>query len=133
MDKKAQWALVGAAWFLAGTVALFGWLAWQRFGVQKDPAAALRPAADGTVRCPVTGEALQALSSTPQLVYQGQTYYFSAAKDAEGRDARTRFLMQPELYLHPSAVTPIPDVPAPAASASAPATPAPAPAAPTHG
>jgi YHS domain-containing protein len=126
MDKKAQWALVGAAWFLAGTVALFGWLAWQRFGVQKDPLAAFHPAADGSVRCPVTGETLQAVSSTPQIVYQGQTYYFSTAKDGEGRDARTRFLMQPDLYLHPGAVTPVPEMPAAAAPAPAPATPAPA-------
>jgi YHS domain-containing protein len=103
MEKKAQWALVGAAWFLAGTIALFGWLAWQRFGVEKDPLAAFAPAADGTVRCPVTGEKLQAVSGTPQVVYQGRTYYFSGAKDPEGQDARTRFLMDPERYLHPGA------------------------------
>lgn len=114
MDKKAQWALVGAAWFMAGTVAVVSWKAWQRFGVERDPFAAFQVAEDGTVRCPVTGEKLQALSSTPQVVYLGKTYYFSGAKDGEGRDARTRFLMQPDLYLHPGAVTPLPAAPAPA-------------------
>jgi YHS domain-containing protein len=106
MDKKAQWALVGAAWFMALTVAGLGWLAWQKFGATKDPLAAFVPAGDGSVRCPVTGEKLQALSGTPQVNYQGRTYYFSGAVDGEGRDARTRFLMEPERYLHPQTAAP---------------------------
>jgi YHS domain-containing protein len=103
MDKKAEWALVGAAWFLALSVAGLGWLAWRHFGPPPDPAEAWQVASDGTARCPVTGESVPAEAATPQLDYQGQVYYFSASKDAEGRDARTRFLMDPESYLRPAA------------------------------
>lgn len=103
MDKKAQWALVGAAWFMAFSVAGLGWLAWQRFGPEPDPAKAYIVRSDGTAMCPVTRESVQAVSSTPQVDYQGLVYYFSTAKDAEGRDARTRFLMDPESFLRPAA------------------------------
>ena len=103
MDKKAQWALVGAAWFLALSVAGLGWLAWRRFGPPPDPSLAWQVASDGTARCPVTGESVQAVSATPKVDYQGKVYYFSASTDADGRDARTRFLMDPESYLHPKA------------------------------
>lgn len=103
MDKKAEWALVGAAWFLALSVAGLGWLAWSHFGPRPDPAKAFVVQTDGRARCPVTGEWVQAVSTTPQVDYQGQIYYFSSDKNADGQDARTRFLMAPESYLHPAA------------------------------
>jgi len=107
VDRKAQWSLVAAAWFIALNVAVFGFLIWRRVG----PAAAaaplttqsLVPQANGSVRCPVTGESLQIRADTPTVNYRGQTYYFSTAKDANGLDARTRFLMDPEHYVSPSA------------------------------
>jgi YHS domain-containing protein len=107
MDKKAQWALVGAAWFLSLTVAGLGWLAWERFGkAAADPSQAFIEVSGGRVRCPVTGESVMAVSATPHVDLGGQTYYFSAALDGEGHDARTRFLMDPDKYLHPSSPAP---------------------------
>lgn len=105
MDKKAEWSLVGAAWFLALSVGGFGYLAWRRLGPAA-PAASTAPAADawglkadGTARCPVTGEILRVVSSTPQVDYLGHVYYFSLATDSQGLDARTRFLMDPDSFL----------------------------------
>ena len=110
MDKPVQWALVGAAWFLAGSVAVFGFLTWQRLGAVRTPAAtegvatgssspwALQP--DGTALCPVTGQRVQVGPGTPTVTYLGNTYYFSGDKDASGQDARTRFLMDPDSWLH---------------------------------
>lgn len=103
MDKKAQWALVGAAWFLALSVAALGWLAWRGLaGPGAAPLGAAGAVRGGLARCPVTGESVQALSSTPQVDYLGTVYFFSTARDGEGRDARTRFLMDPGAYLKPA-------------------------------
>lgn len=102
MDKKAEWALVGAAWFLAVSVAGLGWLAWRHFGPPPDPHKLYAVRSDGSAICPVTGEKVQAVPETPHVDYQGQVYYFSQAKDAEGREARIRFLMDPESFLHPA-------------------------------
>ncbi|MGH7441502.1 MAG: hypothetical protein ACREKE_02385 [bacterium] len=107
MDKPAQWALVGAAWFLALAVALFGFLCWQRLGharpVLVSEAAVATAAAPSppvqTAVCPVTGEHIVVGPDTPQVVYLGRTYYFSADRDAQGNDARTRFLMNPDAWL----------------------------------
>jgi hypothetical protein len=110
MDKPAQWALVGAAWFLAVSVALFGFLAWQRLGhAQPSPAGgAVSYAAqgDGTAVCPVTGERLQVGPDTPTVTYLGHAYYFSTDKDAQGEDARTRFLMDPDGWIKRSGQQP---------------------------
>lgn len=114
MDKPAQWALVGAAWFLAVSVAVFGFLTWQRMGAVRAPSGPLAATAgatagstspwalqsDGTAVCPVTGQRLQVGPDTPTVSYLGNTYYFSADKDASGADARTRFLMDPDSWLH---------------------------------
>jgi hypothetical protein len=117
VDKPAQWALVGAAWFLAVSVAVFGFLAWQRLGAVRPqagppaasvagPAAAAGSASpwalqpDGTALCPVTGQRVQVGPDTPTVTYLGNTYYFSGDKDASGQDARTRFLMDPDSWLH---------------------------------
>jgi|GEM_PF-3041963 YHS domain-containing protein len=104
MEKRAQWALVGAAWFFALSVAGLGFMAYRR--LNSPPAAAAAPPAstwglrsDGTALCPVTGEVLQVVSSTPRVDYVGAVYYFSADKDGQGLDARMRFLMDPERYL----------------------------------
>ena len=102
MDKKAEWALVGAAWFLAISVAVFGWLAWRHFGPPPSNAPAWTVASDGTARCPVTGKRVAAVPETPHVDYQDHTYYFAADKDEQGLDARTRFLMDPEAWLHRS-------------------------------
>ena len=103
MDKKAQWSLVGAAWVAALSVAVFGYLNWRRTAPSAAQAQAsaesLVPQANGTVRCPVTGELLQVGPGTPTVDYRGQVYYFSTSKDAQGNDARTRFLMDPDRYL----------------------------------
>jgi len=104
MDKPAQWALVGAAWFLALSVALFGFLAWQGLGHGAPPrgpqdSTALALQSDGTALCPVTGQRVLVGLDTPKLTYLGRTYYFSSDKDAEGQDARTRFLMDPDAWL----------------------------------
>ena len=104
MDKKAQWALVGAAWFLALAVGVLGWLAWRHFlAPQPSPAAAYALQADGSAVCPVTGKKLAVDDKTPRVDYQGTVYYFAADVDAEGRDARTRFLMAPDTFLRPPA------------------------------
>jgi YHS domain-containing protein len=106
MDKKAQWALVGAAWFLALSVAGLGWLAWSHFGRTENSTAGFTTVTNGQVHCPVTGESVQAVSSTPHVSYMGVTYYFSTAADGDGHDARTRFLMDPESFLHPKVAAP---------------------------
>ncbi|HTB22256.1 MAG TPA: hypothetical protein VK914_06085 [bacterium] len=106
MDRPAQWALVGAAWFLALSVAVFGYLAWQRLervapsSPQETAAAAVWAVqSDGTALCPVTGERVSVGPDTPRVTYLGRTYYFSGEKDSSGVDARTRFLMDPESWL----------------------------------
>jgi YHS domain-containing protein len=105
MDKPVQWALVGAAWFLALSVALFGYLAWQRTGSAAPAAAGSAAqwsvASDGTAQCPVTGKRIQVGPATPKVVYMGKTYYFADDKDDQGNDARSRFLMDPDSYLKP--------------------------------
>lgn len=112
MDKPAQWALVAAAWFLALAVALFGFLAWQRLGrvrlpvpaaaapaTPASPAGAGQPPVPATAVCPVTGRTVTVGPDTPRVTYRGRTYYFSTDTDAQGNDARTRFLMNPESWL----------------------------------
>lgn len=107
MDKKAQWALVGAAWFLALSVAVLGYLGWRHFSPGlSDPGAAYALQADGQALCPVTRKPVQVSEATPKVVYQERTYYFSGDTDSEGRDARTRFLMDPEAYLRPAGARP---------------------------
>lgn len=106
MDKKALWSLVGAAWFAALSVGVFGYLIWRHGATQGQPgpltAQSLVPS-NGSVRCPVTGELLTLGPDTPTVNYRGQIYYFSLSKDANGLDARTRFLMDPDRYLSPTA------------------------------
>jgi len=111
MDKPVQVALVGAAWILALGACTLGFLAWQRGqdGAAAPPSApsqAGAPAAGGyavnpagQAACPVTGQLLTVTSATPRVVYRGETYYFSGDRDAQGNDARTRFLMDPESFL----------------------------------
>jgi hypothetical protein len=98
VDKKAQWALVGAAWFLALTMAGLAWMLWRHFVPAAQPPV-WSVAADGTARCPVTGKRVPAVPETPHVDYLGHIYYFAPDKDAEGNDARTRFLMDPERWL----------------------------------
>ena len=138
MEKPAQWALVGAAWFMALTVAVIGFLAWRHFEAASAPAAPLgadAPLVDGaTAICPVTHEKVVVGPSTPRLIYMNQVYYFSATADAAGIEPKRRFLLNPEAYVHPGAApaTPVdvPDAQAPAPAAPAP-TSVPAAAAPT--
>ena len=100
MDKKAEWALVGAAWFLALSVAALGWLAWRHFNPKPaDPAAVYALHEDGFALCPVTGQRLHVDDSTPKVDYMDHVYYFSKDVDAQGHDARTRFLMDPDSFL----------------------------------
>lgn len=102
MQKKAEWALVGAAWFLAVSVAVLGFLGyrhWVATPAGAPPASTWALHSDGTALCPVTGEVLKVVSATPQVNYLGTVYYFSGDKDAQGLDARTRFLMDPESFL----------------------------------
>jgi hypothetical protein len=121
MEKPAQWALVAAAWFLALTVALLGWLAYRRFIALPAAAAAAVAGAEAPLApgasavCPVTKQTVTVGPETPSVVYQGRVYYFSDEKDAAGHSAKTRFLMDPQAYLGGSAA------PAPETGASAPA------------
>ena len=111
MDKPAQWALVGAAWFLALSVAILGFLTWRHFvpsGVAPmasaelgGSAAELAPGA--TAVCPVTGQKLVISATTPKVIYKDRVYYFSDQPDAAGVLPKRRFLMDPEAVLHPGA------------------------------
>lgn len=109
MDKPAQWALVGAAWFLALSVALLGFLALRHFEAK----SALTPATAGSLGelapgssavDPVTGATLTVGPDTPRVVYQDRVYYFSNVSDAAGILPKRRFLMDPENYVHPGLV-----------------------------
>lgn len=108
MDKPAQWALVGAAWFLAISVAVLGFLAWRHLagGIEVAPALQGSEAAlaiGATAICPVTGQKVVVGPNTPHVVYQNRVYYFSDQADAAGLLPRRRFLMDPEAILHPGA------------------------------
>jgi hypothetical protein len=110
MEKPAQWALVGAAWFLALTVAAIGFFAWRTFeanGLAKPSSAAAQPGAEAplqdgaTAICPVTHETVVVGPSTPRVVYMDRVYYFSNTQDLAGHDPKRRFLMDPESFVHP--------------------------------
>jgi hypothetical protein len=112
MEKPAQWALVGAAWFMALTVAAISFFAWRTFEANaqaKPAAAAAQPGAEAplqngaTAICPVTHETVVVGPSTPRVVYMDQVYYFSSTQDLDGRDPKRRFLMDPESFVHPGA------------------------------
>jgi hypothetical protein len=133
MEKPAQWALVGAAWFLALTVAAIGFVAWRHFDALSQAAGASAvaqsgsagPLADGeTALCPVTHEKVVVGPNTPRVVYLDHVYYFSSTLDAAGHDPKRRFLMDPESFVHPGAAPPLE-----AGSAAPEAVPAAAPAA----
>ena len=131
MEKPAQWALVGAAWFMALTVAVIGFLAWRHFEASTAAAnppllGSEAPLANGaTAICPVTHEKVVVGPSTPHLVYMDNVYYFSATADAAGIEPKRRFLLDPEAYVHPGAPKPAfpPEEPTavPAAPSAAPA------------
>jgi YHS domain-containing protein len=106
MDKKVQFSLVAAAWFAAFSVAVFGYLAWQRGLPGADGADGAAAVAGATAVCPVTGRTVAVGPDTPKVVYLGRTYYFSGDKDADGHDARTRFLMDPESFVKPQPAAP---------------------------
>jgi hypothetical protein len=143
MEKPAQWALVGAAWFLALTVAAMGFFAWRTFeanGLAKPAAvAAAQAGADvplqegATAICPVTHETVVVGPATPRVTYMDRVYYFSGTKDPDGNDPKRRFLMDPESFVHPGlaptlepgllptlAVAAAPSIPAVAAPPAAP-------------
>ncbi len=119
MEKPAQWALVGAAWFLALTIAIVSVLAWRHFeglpaagvpapGVAGSPQALPEGA---TAICPVTHEKVMIGPATPHVVYMDRVYYFSTTLDASGREPKRAFLMDPEFYVHPGSA-PLPPIPA---------------------
>jgi len=108
VGRLAQWALVGAAWFMAASVAGFGYLLWRHSSIVSAPVAASVQGGAGLYGpngtfavCPVTGERVSIDGTTPKVDYLGTLYYFSRQKDSEGNDARARFLMNPEAYVHP--------------------------------
>lgn len=108
MEKPAQWALVGAAWFLALSVAVLGCLAWHRFGAMPAVPAGGPPqgseaelAEGATAICPVTGHKLVVSAATPRVIYQSRVYYFDDKPDAAGILPKRRFLSDPEAILHP--------------------------------
>ena len=94
MDKKAQWAMVGAFWFLALGVVGIGWYTFVQ-----------RPSVDGSGRlpssavCPVTGKDLRVSPQTPSVRYQDKLYFFAAGEDAAGHSPRDLFLMDPSRYI----------------------------------
>jgi YHS domain-containing protein len=99
MDKKAQWSLVAAAWIgVLGLLGL-GWLALEKVPSFR-VAEAQGPAQPGSKFLdPVTKSEVLIATDTPHVIYMGRDYYFSTAKDERGRDHKTLFLMDPELYL----------------------------------
>jgi hypothetical protein len=110
MDKPAQWALVGAAWFLALSVAVIGFLAWRHFETQAVAAQLVLTVAQGSATplplgaqaiCPVTKEHLIIAADTPTLVYKERYYYFSKGLDSAGHEAKRLFLLDPEYYANP--------------------------------
>ncbi len=100
MDKKAQWGLVSAAWFLALSVAGLGYLALQR---SSQPVSETQGAAEGSApkeaTCPVTKRHLQVDATTPKFTYKDRDFYFADDTDEKGRSAKQRFVMDPEYYL----------------------------------
>lgn len=110
MDKPAQWALVGAAWFLAISVSLLGFLAYRHFGAGGPAVTAASAGSVGELAVgasavdPVTGSPVVVGTDTPHVVYQDRVYYFSSLSDAAGIMPKRRFLMDPESYVHPGLV-----------------------------
>jgi YHS domain-containing protein len=109
MDKPAQWALVGAAWFLALSVALLGFLAFRHFEAKSALTAATAGslgelALGSSAVDPVTGATVTVGADTPRVVYQDRVFYFSNVSDAAGILPKRRFLMDPENYVHPGLV-----------------------------
>ena len=105
MDKKAQWSLVGAVWVLALGLLGLGWLFLQKtvavHGTEAlKPLSAQQAEAGTRLLDPVTKMEVIIASDTPHVNYQGRDYYFSTARDERGRDHKTLFLMDPELYLN---------------------------------
>lgn len=100
MDKKAQWGLVSAAWFLALSVTGLGYLALKKLDA---PVVAEQGVSEGSVVteaiCPVTKRRLQLQPNTPKLNYKGRDFYFADDVDEKGHTAKQRFLMDPELFL----------------------------------
>ena len=130
MEKPAQWALVGAAWFLALTVAVIGFFAWRLFeGSVRDKQAQAQvqagfeaPLTDGAKAvCPVTHETVVVGPGTPHVVYLDRVYYFSTTVDAAGHDPKRRFLMDPESFVHPGQAPQLDSGPLPTLAASPPA------------
>ena len=110
MDKPAQWALVGAAWFLALTVAMISFLAWRHFDATSQANRLIAAAAQGqelklpdgaSAICPVTKEKLIITKDTPHLIYKDRVYYFSTTLDPAGKEPKRLFLMDPEFYASP--------------------------------
>jgi hypothetical protein len=133
MEKPAQWALVGAAWFMALTVAILGFFAWRMFeanGLAKPASAAAQPGAEAplqdgaTAICPVTHETVVVGPSTPRLVYMDRVYYFSSTQDIDGHDPKRRFLMDPESFVHPGLAPTLQAGPLPTIASAAPSNPA---------
>jgi hypothetical protein len=129
MEKPAQWALVGAAWFLALTVAVIGFFAWRLFesNAQAKQASAQvqagyeAPLADGAKAvCPVTHETVVVGPATPHVVYLDRVYYFSTTVDAAGHDPKRRFLMDPESFVRPGQAPQLESGPLPTLVASPP-------------
>jgi YHS domain-containing protein len=106
MDKKVQWSLAGAVWVLALGALALGWLFLQKVpalspGRGADSAQAGQTGLTGSrLLDPVTKTEVLIAADTPHVNYQGRDYYFSTARDERGRDHKTLFLMDPELYLN---------------------------------
>lgn len=102
MDKKAQWSLVGAVWVLALGMLALGWLFLQKTVAARggdSPKVGQTMETGARLLDPVTKVEVIIAADTPHVNYQGRDYYFSTARDERGRDHKTLFLMDPELYL----------------------------------
>jgi YHS domain-containing protein len=122
MEKAAQWSLVAAAWVLVAAVTGLGIYAIRHFSPRPQEERLFGTAEHPL--CPVDHVEVQALSGTPKVAYQGKIYYFCGNKDPLGREHKTLFLMDPQLYLSGVSAIPSPapsPSPLPSPSSTAPA------------
>src|SRR5262245_2649226 len=97
MEKSVQWSLSAAIWVLVLGALFLGWKAIHRACPSGDFTD--EPAGSGRYICPVDRIAGTLAPDTPTVNYQGKDFHFCQRRDERGRDHKTLFLMDPELYL----------------------------------
>jgi YHS domain-containing protein len=98
MDKKIQWAVVGALWVLVLGALGLGYEYIHNHasgGSASQPGAPAAQVGDKVVD-PVSKNEVVVGKDSPHVNYQGQDYYFESGT---AQDHKLQFLMDPELYL----------------------------------